>query len=74
MLNLTAVPSLNLYCIVHVTCTFKIGQGVVKLLMGSHDPHCKLLFDDSGFLFNQREKSFVVYWLVCTLIDMTVKL
>ena len=35
MLNLTAVPSVNLYCRVHVTCTFKIGQGVVKLLMGS---------------------------------------
>ena len=74
MLNLAAVPSVNLYCRVYVTCTFKIGQGVVKLLMGSRDAHYKLLFEDSTFLFNQREKSFVVYWVLCTLIDMSVKL
>ena len=74
VLNLAAVPSVNLYCRVHVTCTFKIGQDVVKLLMRSRDAHCKLLFDDSAFLFNQREKSFVVYWVLCTLIDMSVKL
>ena len=71
VLNLIVVPSVNLYYRVHVTCTFKIGQGVVKLLMGSH---YKLFFDDSAFLFDQREKSFVVYWVLCTLIDTSVKL
>ena len=66
MLNLAAVPSVNLYCRVHVTCTFKIGQGVVKLLMESRDAHYKLLFDDSAFLFNQREKalSFTGYFVL----------
>ena len=51
VLNLAAVPSVNLYCRVHVTCTFKTGQGVVKLLMESHDAHCKLLFDFYFILF-----------------------
>ena len=74
MLNLAAVPSVTLYCRVHLTCTFKIGQGAVKLLMASRDAHCKLLFDDSAFFFNQLEKSFVVYWVLCTLTDMSMKL
>ena len=39
VLNLAAVLSVNLYCRGHVTCTFKMGQGVVKLLMGSRDAH-----------------------------------
>ena len=34
----------------------KMKQGVVKLLMESRDVHYQLLFDDSAFLFNQREK------------------
>ena len=36
----------------------KMKHGVVKLLMESRDAHYKLLFDDSAFLFNQREKKF----------------
>ena len=32
-----------------------------QIIDGSRDAHYKLLFDDSAFLFNQREKSFVVY-------------
>ena len=39
VLNLAEVPSENLYCRVHVTCTSKIGQGVVKLLIGSRDTY-----------------------------------
>ena len=46
----------------------------IQIIDGSRDAHYKLLFDDSAFLFNQREKSFVVYWVPCTLIDMSVKL
>ena len=57
MLNLAAVPSVNLYCKVHVTCTFKIGQDVVKLLMGSHDAHYKLLFDDSALMVRANSEN-----------------
>ena len=64
MLNLAAVPSVNLYCRVHVTCTFKIGQGVVKLLIGSRDDitNCCLVTQHFSSIKGKKALSFTGYF------------
>ena len=70
MLNLPAVRCVDLYCRVHVHVhSTRCGQ----IIDGSCDAHLiqrkifylmrKMTIDDSAFLFNQREKSFTVYWV-----------
>ena len=76
MLNLTAVPSVNLYCRVHVHVHLKdwTKSKYGQIIDGSRDAHYKLLFDDSAFPFNQMEKKLCQLLGTCTLIDMSAKL
>ena len=64
VLNLAAVPSVNLYCKVHVTCTFEIGQGVVKLLMDHvmHIANCCFMTQHFSSIKGKKALSFTGYF------------
>ena len=66
VLNLAAVPSVNLFCRVHVTFTFKIGEGVVKLMMDHvmHITNCCLITQHFSSIKGKKALSFTGYFVL----------
>ena len=64
VLNLAVVLSVNLYCRVHVTCTFKIAQGVVKLFMDHvmDITNCCLMTQHFSSIKGKKALSFTGYF------------